>query len=50
MIFQDFDTAEQELDNSITNYVQSLADVLNGLANFELIRGKTLEDDLNAKA
>ena len=49
MIFQDFDTAEQELDNSITNYVQSLADVLNGQTNFELIRGKTLEDDLNAK-
>ena len=49
MIFQDFDTAEQELDNSMTAYVQSLADVLNTQANWEMIRGKTLEDDLNAK-
>jgi len=49
MTFQDFDTAEQELNNSENDYVQSLADVSNEQANWEMIRGKTLEDDLNAK-
>ena len=48
MTFQDFDTAEQEQNNSENDYVQSLADVLNAQANWEMIRGKTLEDDLNA--
>ncbi len=48
MSFQDFDTAEQEQNNSENDYVQSLADVLNAQANWEMIRGKTLEDDLNA--
>jgi outer membrane protein TolC len=48
MTFQDFDTAEQELNNSENDYVQGLADVLNAQANWEVIRGKTLEDDLNA--
>jgi outer membrane protein TolC len=48
MTFQDFDTAEQEQNNSENDYVQGLADVLNAQANWEMIRGKTLEDDLNA--
>ena len=48
MSFQDFDTAEQEQNNSENDYVQGLADVLNAQANWEMIRGKTLEDDLNA--
>ncbi len=48
MTFQDFDIAEQEMDNSENDYVQSLADVSNTQANWEMIRGKTLEDDLNA--
>jgi outer membrane protein TolC len=48
MTFQDFDTAEQEQNNSENDYVQSLADVSNAQANWEMIRGKTLEDDLNA--
>ena len=48
MSFQDFDTAEQELNNSENDYVQSLADVVNAQANWEMIRGKTLEEDLNA--
>jgi len=48
MSFQDFDTAEQEQNNSENDYVQGLADVLNAQANWELVRGKTLEDDLNA--
>lgn len=48
MTFQDFDTAEQEQNNSENSYVQSLADVSNTQANWERIRGKTLEDDLNA--
>jgi len=47
MTFQDFDTAEQEQNNSENDYVQGLADVLNAQANWEMIRGKTLEDDLN---
>lgn len=49
MTFQDFDTAEQEQNNSENDYVQSLADVSNAQANWEMIRGKTLEDALNAK-
>jgi len=48
MTFQDFDTAEQEQNNAENDYVQSLADVSNTQANWEMIRGKTLEDDLNA--
>ena len=48
MSFQDFDTAEQEQNNSENDYVLSLADVSNAQANWEMIRGKTLEDDLNA--
>ena len=48
MTFQDFDTAEQEQNNSENDYVQSLADVSNTQANWEMIRGKTLEDDLHA--
>ncbi len=48
MTFQDFDTAEQERNNSENDYVQSLADVSNTQANWEMVRGKTLEDDLNA--
>ena len=48
MTFQDFDTAEQEQNNSENDYVQGLADVLNAQANWEMIRGKTLEDDVNA--
>ena len=47
MAFQDFDTAEQEQATSENDYVQSLADVLNAQANWEMIRGETLEDDLN---
>ena len=48
MTFQDFDTAEQEQSNSENDYVQSLADVSKAQANWEMIRGKTLEDELNA--
>ncbi len=48
MTFQDFDTAEQEQNNAENDYVLSLADVSNAQANWEMIRGKTLEDDLNA--
>ena len=48
MTFQDFDTAEQEQNNSENDYVQSLADVSNTQANWEMIRGETLEDYLNA--
>ncbi len=48
MTFQDFDTAEQERNNSENLYVQSLADVSNAQANWEMLRGKTLEEDLNA--
>ena len=48
MTFQDFDTAEQEQNNAENDCVQGLADVLNAQANWEMIRGKTLEDDLNA--
>ena len=48
MTFQDFDTAEQERNNAENEFVQSLADVSTTQANWEMIRGKTLEDDLNA--
>ena len=48
MTFQDFDTAEQEQNNAENDYVLSLADVSSAQANWEMIRGKTLEDDLNA--
>jgi outer membrane protein TolC len=45
--FQDFDTSEQDLANSERAYVQSLGDVLVKEANWEFVKGSTLEDALN---
>jgi outer membrane protein len=42
--FQDFDIAEQELANSERDYVLSLADVLLRQAEWEALKGSTLEE------
>ena len=42
--FQDFDIAEQDRADSEKNYVESLAAALAGEANWELVKGATLED------
>jgi outer membrane protein TolC len=46
--FQDFDIAEQDLTDSEKAYVQSLADVLTKEANWEFVKGSTLEDAVHA--
>ncbi len=45
--FQDFDIAEQENADAEKSYVESLAAVLTAQANWELIKGETLEEVLN---
>ncbi|OGW79246.1 MAG: hypothetical protein A3G33_00150 [Omnitrophica bacterium RIFCSPLOWO2_12_FULL_44_17] len=47
--FQDFDIAEQDLADSEVAYVQSLSNVLLKEANWEFVKGSTLEDALNEK-
>jgi len=44
--FQDFDIVEQDIADSEKNYVESLASVLVQQANWELVKGSTLEDTL----
>lgn len=44
--FQDFDITEQDIADSERNYVESLATALVQEANWDLTRGKTLEDVL----
>ncbi len=45
--FQDFDIAEQDLADSEKAYVESLANVLTQEADWEFIKGSTLEDVLH---
>jgi outer membrane protein TolC len=45
--FQDFDIAEQENADSERNYVESLANALVQQANWEQIKGESLEESLN---
>ncbi|MDD5217310.1 MAG: TolC family protein [Candidatus Omnitrophica bacterium] len=45
--FQEFDITEQDFANAETAYVQSLADVLTKAANWEFVKGSTLEDVLH---
>lgn len=47
--FQEFDQAERDLTQSEKAYVQSLADALSQEANWELLKGSTLEDVLREK-
>ncbi len=42
--FQEFDSAESDLSNSEKAYVESLADALIQEANWEFLKGSTLED------
>lgn len=47
--FQEFDIAEQELDDGEKNYVESLAAALIREANWNFVRGTTLEDVFSGK-
>ncbi len=47
--FQDFDTTEQEISDSERLYTQSLADALVQEANWNFVRGATLEDFAHVK-